>query len=70
MKVINEVELASDLAEGATHDELIASLVYSEEMEWVTDEDGNKSYTEGAQDIFNRWYDYFGEMIENCEESV
>ena len=59
-QTINVVELASDLAHNAMLDEFGVSI-----DEWEDDEqivnvvDDNRGYTEEAQDVFIRWYDYF-----------
>ena len=64
MVVINELELASELAENAVIDEMISSGQINEESEAYIDlGDNTKQYTEEAQDVFNRWYEYFYDKI-------
>ena len=60
MREINEIELAAELAHQATAAELIHDLPseYPDE-EYV--------YKPHVQDLFNNYYDYYLEMIDNCE---
>jgi hypothetical protein len=56
---VNIVELSSELADDAAFNELCSKGIISDKEEmW----DG-ENYTEIAQDVFNRWYDYFYDMI-------
>ena len=68
---VNAVELASSLAEKATADEFGINIDDQEELESVLcigedhedyDEDCS-AYTEEAQKVFDRWYDYFYDKI-------
>ena len=69
--MINKLELASELAHNAAKDE----LGIDEEQMWEVDvmggdDDGVKHslhYTEQAQEVFNRWNDYFLEQIDNAK---
>ena len=68
MVTINEVELATKLAERATIDEVLSDP----DCEWcnednIIEKDDDGSYHLGIQPIFDRWYDYFKESIEECE---
>jgi len=61
---VNILELASNLAEKAMIDEMIANGSISNESEaYVEETEGSTRYTEEAQDVFNRWYDYFYDEI-------
>ncbi len=72
---INVIEVASDLAHNAMLDEVMSPLydgniIMDEEEVFKTegDEDYQEdslSYKEEFQDIFNRWYDYYFEMLTN-----
>ena len=66
---INIVELASELAEDMTSDEMFREeIIITEEEQFVIDENsGDTMYTETAQDIYNRWYDYFYSKIEELK---
>lgn len=62
--VVNKLELASELAHDSAKDELIVNmLIDNEDDMWVEDEDA-MIYTELAQGVFNRWYDYYLTKIE------
>lgn len=62
---VNKLELASDLAHNAMCDELGVSIDdWEDNEEVVSITNGNRGYTENAQNIFNRWYDYFIHHIE------
>lgn len=58
MVSINIVELASELA----HQKLVENN-YDEEK--IINEDG--TYTEDAQKLFDKDYDYYYNLIENCK---
>jgi bisphosphoglycerate-dependent phosphoglycerate mutase len=61
---VNILELASNLAEKAMIDEMIANGSISNESEaYVKETEESTRYTEEAQDVFNRWYDYFYDEI-------
>ena len=71
---INEVELASELAHAATVDELVVNgMVYGSEDELFqsdgSDDEESTIYKEDVQNVFNGWYDYFYELIMNCQEN-
>jgi len=66
--IVNNIELASELADLATRREMFDNESIDEDSdEWnkmyVTDGD-DTSYTDEAQDIFNGWYDYYTSQIE------
>lgn len=66
--VVNDIELASELADLATRREMFDNESIDEDSdEWnkmyVTDDEETR-YTEEAQDIFNGWYDYYTSQIE------
>jgi len=68
MVCVNIVELASELADNQTKIEMFGndSLFLDEEEEalmYEFDMDGNSTYTEVAQDIFNVLYDYYYSVI-------
>jgi bisphosphoglycerate-dependent phosphoglycerate mutase len=66
---VNILELASNLAEKATIDEMIANGSISNESEaYVEETEESTRYTEEAQDVFNRWYDYFYDEILRISE--
>jgi hypothetical protein len=63
---VNIVELASELADNQTKIEMFDNEMLSEEEEalmYELDMDGNSTYTEEAQDIFNGLYDYYYTVI-------
>lgn len=71
MKLVNEVQLATDLAQQATIDEILNddNSPYSSEDDLIeiSDEvDGMTVYKEDVQVVFDRWYDYFYESIMQC----
>ena len=66
MVCVNIVELASELADNQTKIEMFDNEMLSEEEEalmYELDMDGNSTYTEEAQDIFNGLYDYYYTVI-------
>jgi bisphosphoglycerate-dependent phosphoglycerate mutase len=66
---VNILELASNLAFSATIDEMIANGSISNESEaYVEETEESTRYTEEAQDVFNRWYDYFYDEILRISE--
>ena len=73
---INKVELASNLAHKSVMDELIIpfqtdgsySLYENEDDLFIEDENENMIYKDDVQDVFNRWYDYYLNMIEESGE--
>lgn len=58
MVSINIVELASELA----HQKLVEN---NDDEEKIINEDG--TYTEDAQKLFDKDYDYYYNLIENCK---
>ena len=69
---INIVEVSAELADLAVRREICDNESLdknSEDWEKVYKEE-NKiiSYTEEAQDVFNRWYDYYFDIIINLSE--
>lgn len=58
---INLVEVASELAHNAMWDEVQYDL-YSEDL-YTKDENGNRVYHHIVQKVFDRWYDYFYDVI-------
>ena len=73
---INKVELASNLAHKSVMDELIIpfqtdgsySIYENEDDLFIEDENENMIYKDDVQDVFNRWYDYYLNMIEESGE--
>lgn len=69
MRVINEIELACDLA----HRDIIKHYLvhWSEEFDeedlYDVAENGDSTYKKEIQDQFNDYYDKYLEMIDNCE---
>jgi hypothetical protein len=66
MVCVNIVELASELADNQTKIEMFDNDSLEEEEEalmYEFDMDGNSTYTEEAQDIFNGIYDYYYSVI-------
>ena len=73
---INKIELASNLAHKSVMDELIIpfqtdgsySIYENEDDLFIEDENENMIYKDDVQDVFNRWYDYYLNMIEESGE--
>jgi hypothetical protein len=66
MVYVNIVELASELADNQTKIEMFDNDSLDEEEEalmYEFDMDGNSTYTEEAQDIFNGLYNYYYSVI-------
>ena len=61
---INKLELASELAEDATKNEMFSKGLIVDETEMYVEDESGTTYTEEAQDIFNDYYDYFLTKIE------
>ena len=63
---INLNEVATELAHAATRGVMISdgSIIEDADM-WREDGAGVLIYTEEAQDVFNVWYDYFYNFIDN-----
>ena len=59
---LNLVELASEMAETMLNN---VTLQYGKTYDslCVEDENGNTSYTEEAQDLFDDYYDYIYELL-------
>jgi len=64
--LVNEVALACDLA-----DERLLRHFKTENIDHkkitVTDKEGNTEYTKTAQKIFDKWYDHYMNMINECK---
>ena len=58
-KTINILELSSELADFKVR-ELIG-----EESKIYVENDGIITYTDVAQDLFNQWYDFYYDIIDN-----
>jgi hypothetical protein len=67
---INIVQLASDLAHEAVIDEIQKLLDcdrdYAESKVFVESDEG-LSYTEDCQELFNKYYDTYWDIIENAK---
>ena len=63
--LINNIELASELAHNSTRDEMTAEQYITQEGE-MQDNENPENYTDHAQEIFNRWYDYYRNMIDEA----
>ena len=70
MIYINEVEVADILATNATIDELVVNGSYESEDDLYREfEDVFTFKNEEIQDVFNRWYDYYWNILfDNKEE--
>ncbi len=71
MMIINEVELASDLAHAKLIEFAEQNLGIQDEndlYEYHPEED-ERRYKEDMQDLFNQFYDIYYEMITNTKES-
>lgn len=69
MVLVNIVELASELAHEQTKFQLFGYYSLTEEENarlYVSPTDGITTYTDEAQDIFNNLYDYYYDLILNC----
>ena len=66
MGLINKVELASDLARSRMYIEMGVPEEDSSNP-LIVGEPDDIFYTPEAQDIFNKWYDYYSTKIENTE---
>lgn len=72
---INIVQVATELAKDNTIDEILNPigdyvLLYgfsSEDDLYEFDEEGNSTYKEEVQDIFNKWYDYYYSKLEKLK---
>lgn len=65
---VNVLELASDLAHKAAMDEMIGNLIIDDEDEmWDYTAMDSVVYTDQAQDVFNRHYDYFETRIRDAQ---
>lgn len=73
---INKIELALNLAHKSVIDELIIpfqtdgsySLYENEDDLFIENEDEILTYKDDVQDVFNKWYDYYLNMIEESGE--
>lgn len=57
---INVLELAEDLASQKVYDYFKYS---TDEAIYVKHPNGDTTYTDEAQDVFNEWYEYYQEII-------
>jgi hypothetical protein len=69
---INEVELACKLADIKVKEELLGTeLKYKTEEDLfdvkIEDEQKVLYYKEEVQEVFNRWYDYYWDLIIDCK---
>ena len=66
---INEKKLSSVLAHNATEDEMFRDeKITNTDQMWVTSNTKkHEYYTEETQKIYDRYYDYFNEIILECE---
>jgi hypothetical protein len=70
MRVINEIELACELAHRAIIREYLVidwSDDFNEEDLYAVSENGDCIYKDGIQDQFNDYYDKYLDIIDNCE---
>lgn len=58
-KTINILELSSELAD------LKVRELIGEESKIYVENDGIITYTDVAQDLFNQWYDFYYDIIDN-----
>lgn len=68
-RVVNNVELASELAHNAAGDEMVErGMINDRDEMWVPDDpekpEEGTHYSSVAQDVFDRWYDYFYDEIQ------
>lgn len=67
--LINNIELADALAEPDTIKQMLErKLITKEEEAFVDLGDGETAYTEEAQDIFDKYYDYYRDIIDKCNQ--
>ena len=69
MLKINEIELASELADIATENEVINDNVNFPDIREKKDltyiaENGDCMFKEEIEDVFIKWYDYYSEIIQ------
>lgn len=66
MKNEHRIELASNLAHNAAKDEMFKDDLINDEDDMTVDDEFGKGliYTDEAQEIYNRWYDYFEAEID------
>ena len=68
--LVNQIELASELANRAMIDELMGNGKINEEDDvYITESNGDTRYTDEAQEVFNRWYDYYFDIIDKIKEA-
>lgn len=61
--IINEVLIATELA----HRRMLTQIGISEEECWY-ENNTDAQYTEEAQKVFNYWYDYYWNILEDNKE--
>ena len=68
---VNAIELATNLAYNAAKDEMFREELITNEEEMVVEDQDNNCliYTEQAQEVFNRWYDYYYDEIEKVKQN-
>jgi hypothetical protein len=60
---VNTVHLATKLAHEATVNHFMDSNIYEDEGDLFYEEDGILIYQEEVQPIFNKWYDYYFNLL-------
>ena len=65
-RLVNEVALACDLADEKLLQHFKTGNIYHKKIT-VTDKEGNDEYTKTAQKIFDKWYDHYMNMINECK---
>ena len=72
MLYINEIELASNLADKKIIEEFLGNSNYpeykTEDDLYVISENGDKRYKEEVEDSFLEYYEFYGDEIEKCIE--
>ena len=68
---VNAIELATNLAYNTAKDEMFREELITNEEEMVVEDQDNDCliYTEQAQEVFNRWYDYYYDEIEKVKQN-
>jgi len=65
---INEIELARNLATDSTHDELLINPNIEDSLYEFDENDKETTiWKPFAQEVFNRWYDYYLSEINKCK---
>jgi len=68
---VNAIELATNLAYNTAKDEMFREELITNEEEMVVEDQDNDCliYTEQAQEVFNRHYDYYYDEIEKVKQN-